>query len=130
MNKIWQETIDKIEKEVSPQNYATWIKPLNFIEIIDDQVKLEVPNRFIRDWLRDNYLKKIEKVMSEIGTVNYRVNISINSTKTNVENKKNKKNEEKKEIKIIKNIPNEIIKPNQFTNINNKYTFDSFVSGI
>ena len=102
MNKIWQETIEKIEKEVSPQNYATWIKPLHFIEIIDDQVKLEVPNRFIRDWLRDNYLKKIEKVMSEIGTVNYRVNISINSNK--VTNNKIL-NEEKKEIKQTGNQP-------------------------
>jgi len=66
MNNIWQATIEKLEKEVSPQNFSTWIKPLNFIEIIEDQVNLEVPNRFIKDWLRDNYLKKIEKIMQNI----------------------------------------------------------------
>lgn len=125
MNNIWQATIDKLEQEVSPQNFSTWLKPLHFINIIEDQVNIEVPNRFIKDWLIDNYVKKIEKIMSEIGTVNYRINIKINSK---IE-KKNKlvnieTNEEKKTIpiKIIK-------KQDQFSNINNNYTFNSFVSG-
>lgn len=127
MNNIWQETIEKLEKEVSPQNFSTWIKPLQFIEINEDQVKLEVPNRFIKDWLRDNYVKKIEKIMSDIGTVNYKVNISIN-LKENKKSKESPDNTEDKEKKHIKKIA---VKNNidRFANLNEKYTFSSFVSG-
>ena len=126
MHNIWQETLDKLEKEVSPQNFTTWIKPLHFVEINNDQVTLEVPNRFIKDWLRDNYLKSIENIMSEIGTVNYRINIHINAkaTTTNLEKKET---ENKKNPKTI--IQERIETFDPLSNINTKYTFDSFVSG-
>ncbi|NOQ52430.1 MAG: chromosomal replication initiator protein DnaA [Desulfuromonadaceae bacterium] len=126
MHNIWQETLDKLEKEVSPQNFTTWIKPLHFVEINNDQVTLEVPNRFIKDWLRDNYLKSIENIMSEIGTVNYRINIHINAkaTTTNLEKKET---ENKKKPKTIIQERVETFDP--LSNINTKYTFDSFVSG-
>jgi chromosomal replication initiator protein len=124
MNNIWQATIDKLEKEVSPQNFSTWIKPLQFVDINEDQVNLEVPNRFIKDWLRDNYIKKIEKIMSDIGTVNYRINLNINNKKEII----NKNEELEKEIKVTKKIISKEHK-DLFSNINKKYTFDSFVSG-
>jgi chromosomal replication initiator protein len=126
MNNIWQETIDKLEKEMSPQNFSTWIKPLHFIEINNDLVKLEVPNRFIKDWLRDNYVKKIEKIMSDLGTVNYRIKININNKKEDV------KINEVKNKEVIKrkiDIKSKEIKKDQYSNINSKYTFNSFVSG-
>lgn len=126
MHNIWQETLDKLEKEVSPQNFTTWIKPLHFVDINNDQVTLEVPNRFIKDWLRDNYLKSIENIMSEIGTVNYRINIHINAKatttnfkKTETENKKNPKTVIQERVETFDSL----------SNINTKYTFDSFVSG-
>ncbi|MCK4621859.1 MAG: chromosomal replication initiator protein DnaA [Desulfuromonadales bacterium] len=126
MHNIWQETLDKLEKEVSPQNFTTWIKPLHFVEINNDQVTLEVPNRFIKDWLRDNYLKSIENIMSEIGTVNYRINIHINAkaTTTNIEKKET---ENKKTPKTV--IQERVETFDSLSNINTKYTFDSFVSG-
>lgn len=126
MHIIWQETLDKLKEEVSTQNFSTWIKPVEFIEINNDQVILEVPNRFIKDWLKDNYLKTIENIMSDIGTVNYKICININTQK------KNKKNVEKKDQPLEKfenYIPTKNSAPAQFSNINPKYTFDSFVSG-
>lgn len=128
MHGIWQKTLKRLEQEVSSQNFTTWIKPLHFISIEDDQVNLEVPNRFIKDWLQDNYLKNIEQIMSEIGTVNYRININIGSTRSlKTDNKKipEKTAEFKKEVVV----PPADNQPEQFTNINPKYTFNSFVSG-
>jgi chromosomal replication initiator protein len=122
MNNIWQATIEKLEQEISPQNFSTWIRPLQFIDIIGDQVNIEVPNRFIKDWLRDNYIKKIEELMSSVGTVNYRINIKINEKNDNIIKKINAS--EKKEVKKIITSKND-----QFSNINDKYTFNSFVSG-
>ncbi len=126
MEKIWQETLTRLQQEVSPQNFSTWIKPLQFIAINDDQVTLEVPNHFVRDWLKDNYLKVIEKTMSELGTVNYRININVNKNAKEVP--KTEKTSQQPEIApVTSTISNEQLE--QFANINPKYTFDSFVSG-
>jgi chromosomal replication initiator protein len=125
MNSIWKATIEKLEKEISPQNFSTWIKPLNFIDISNDQVTLEVPNRFIKDWLKDNYIKKIETIMSDIGTVNYRIVLKIGKNKKSTENIDVKKESNiKKDKKIVEENSQDI-----FSNINKKYTFSSFVSG-
>lgn len=124
MNKIWQNTIEKLQQEISPQNFSTWIKPINFIKIEDDQVYIEVPNRFIKDWIKDNYKNKIEKTISDIGTVNYKINIKISKSLSN-----NKNEIKKEETKIVNKIINTKIENDISTNINKKYTFDSFVSG-
>ena len=123
MNRIWQATIEKLQQEVSEQNFSTWIKPVNFVKIENDQVYIEVPNRFVKDWLKDNYLRKIEKIISEIGTVNYKINIKISK-----ETKKEETKKEENEIKVKKKQINKIDKDIN-SNINEKYTFDSFVSG-
>ncbi|HEY5672275.1 MAG TPA: chromosomal replication initiator protein DnaA [Malonomonas sp.] len=126
MLKIWQETLEILKREVSPQNFSTWLKPISFSDINKDVVTLEVPNRFIKDWLTDNYLKSIEKTMSEIGTVNYRVNLIVNasaSSKKPIEIKETNPDLRSVPIKI----KNQIAEP--ISNINPKYTFESFVSG-
>ena len=128
MHKIWQETLDRLKKEVSSQNFSTWIKPVHFVEINKDQVNLEVPNRFIKDWLTDNYLKNIEKIMSEIGTVNYKINLKINTNTIAAEKKTTEQVETPREISI-NNLQKKTDSAEQFSNINPKYTFDSFVSG-
>ena len=126
MYKIWNETLEILKKEISSQNFATWLKPVNFVGIKNDQVLLEVPNRFIKDWLCDNYLKKIEDVISELGTINYRVNININTEVI--------KDIPKKEDSVTKNKIDTVFQSKRnsnesINNINRKYTFDSFVSG-
>lgn len=127
MEKIWRETLIKLQQEVSSQNFTTWIKPLQFVGIKDDQVTLEVPNRFIRDWLKDNYLRSIETIMSDLGTVNYRINININANpQTNPQPVENSKSDQSQAVPIVKKRTAQV---EQFANLNPKYTFDSFVSG-
>ncbi len=128
MEKIWQETLSKLQQEVSAQNFSTWIKPLQFVNIKDDQVILEVPNRFIRDWLKDNYLKSIETIMSDLGTVNYRINININANTQAQPLAEPTRSDQQPAVKVAlpKAKPEQL---EQFANINPKYTFDSFVSG-
>ena len=124
MIRIWTETLEKLRSKISEQNLTTWINPINFVEISGDQVILEVPNKFVKDWVKDNYKKIIEETLSEIGTVNYKVIINIDKKTSKNTNKiinKIEKEEKNINLKKINNI--------ELSNINNKYTFESFVSG-
>ena len=49
MQNLWQETLKRLEKEVSSQNFTTWIKPVQFISVENNDVVLEVPNRFVKE---------------------------------------------------------------------------------
>lgn len=121
------ETMAHLEKQMSPHNFSTWLKPLVFVEIEKDNVIVEVPNRFVFDWINENYLSLLEKTLSEIGAATYRLNIKINKNKEKISISNNvEKTVEIKKI-AVKKKPEK--KDNLFQNLNKKYTFESFVSG-
>jgi len=122
MNIIWSKTVEKLKNKISEQNFTTWIEPINPIKMVGNQVNVEVPNKFIKDWINDNYKSEIEKALSDVGTVNYELNIIINKKNSNKRSKK---------IETIKkeNIANINKKMDYIPNLNSKYTFDTFVAG-
>ena len=57
MKKLWEDTLKQLELNLSSQHFTTWIKPLKLIKIDQGDVFLEVPNRFILDWVKENCMK-------------------------------------------------------------------------
>ncbi len=128
MSKLWNDTLAHLELNLSPQHFSTWIKPLKLVKIEQDMVYLEVPNRFILDWVKENYSKNIQKVLAELSAVNYRLQYSINGQARDNLPKKNSLLDEKKLPAVDKE--KNIIKNHSVNlNLNRKYTFDEFVSG-
>ncbi|PLX97696.1 MAG: chromosomal replication initiator protein DnaA [Desulfuromonas sp.] len=123
--QIWNKTLDKLELSLNPQHFATWIKPIELVDIKADTVKLQVPNRFFLDWIRENYFQMIRETLSTIGSVEYNLefNISANSSENNIKNS----NKEEQPVPAKKFSPP--LNRNQSININPKYTFDEFVTG-
>ena len=121
MRNLWTETLEILKSKISEQNISTWIMPINPVKIIGNQLVVEVPNKFIKDWIKDNYKNIIEEALSSVGTVNYIVDIKINKEIT-VEESKEPKTIDFKNEKKTKDL-------NYLPNLNPKYTFDTFVSG-
>ncbi len=119
------ETLESLKEKISEQNVSTWIKPINPVKISGNVLTVEVPNKFIKDWVKDNYKKTIEETLSAVGTVNYIINIKINEKSKKIINKE--KDNIRKSVDIVEEklqIPEQ-----NLLNINNRYTFESFVSG-
>ncbi|MBW6510806.1 MAG: chromosomal replication initiator protein DnaA [Desulfuromonadaceae bacterium] len=138
MEDIWQKILDHLEKKLNPQHFKTWIEPLCFKGIDNGRVCLEVPNRFIHDWVRDNYTEIICETLSDIGT-DYQVTFKINKDLkrpaskitfpiTHEKQEKPEKSAEKKDKKNLNNTEHPFNCANHF-NINEKYTFNEFVAG-
>nr|WP_321367799.1 chromosomal replication initiator protein DnaA [uncultured Desulfuromusa sp.] len=125
MNSIWQKTLEKLKSKISEQNFSTWIAPINPIKLSGNQLNVEVPNKFIKDWINDNYKKEIEETLSDIGTENYILDIKINK-KTQKKLKKQEISPENLNKKEIKNLNSH---KENIPNLNPKYTFDTFVAG-
>lgn len=61
----WQECLGQLQHEIPAQQFNTWIRPLE-AGINNDQLVLSAPNRFIRDWVKNQFLTRIEQIMSEL----------------------------------------------------------------
>ena len=47
------------------QQFNTWIRPLQ-AEVVDRQIKLFAPNRFVKDWVKNKYLERILEIIAEL----------------------------------------------------------------
>ena len=63
---IWQKCLDRLEDEMSSQQFNTWIRPL---QVVDDNgsVRLLAPNKYIKDQVQDNFLVRIKELLAQVG---------------------------------------------------------------
>ena len=65
MTALWDQCLKSLEHELPAQQYNTWIRPLLASEV-NQQLVLSAPNRFVRDWVRDKYLERIQYILSDL----------------------------------------------------------------
>ncbi|MEM9254467.1 MAG: chromosomal replication initiator protein DnaA [Pseudomonadota bacterium] len=61
---IWQQSIDCLRDELPSQQFNTWIRPLQ-VDREGQRLTLFAPNRFIRDFVAEKYLERIEELVRE-----------------------------------------------------------------
>lgn len=59
MEGFWQHCLDQFKKELTIQQFNTWIKPLRMAPA-DDNVCILAPNRFVLQWVKEKFLARIE----------------------------------------------------------------------
>lgn len=119
---LWNLCVRQLESELSEQLLNTWIRPLQAQE--QDQVlTLLAPNRFVLDWVNDHYFERIGQLVESIGkeTGTTQVTISVGS-----------RNSSAAPLPSIQMSPQPPAAPSNkaYThNLNQDFTFDSFVEG-
>ena len=74
---IWQKCLQRLEDELSTQQFNTCIKPLQVVTG-NTEVKLLAPNKYIRDQINDQFLQRIIELVRTGG--NQEVRLEIGST--------------------------------------------------
>ncbi len=64
-NALWTNCLQRLEQELSDQQLNTWIRPLQVRED-NHQLTLLAPNRFVLDWVKQNFRDKIETILLEV----------------------------------------------------------------
>ena len=113
--KIWQKCLDRLEDELSSQQFNTWIRPLQAIGD-DDNVKLLAPNRYIKDQVNTQFLNRIRELLSENGSGS--VELEIGSSGRLVEGKSEASNTFAARERFY-----------PLLDLNKAFTFDTFVEG-
>lgn len=133
---LWPKCLDHLQEELSPQQFNTWIRPLQ-VEAVGADLKLLAPNRFVLEWVNDKFLSRIQEVILEIdSSTNHQVFLEIGSSgaSSSSANKKTPNNRKSAPIRSNKfesrNRDVDLGGTIQHKNtINKNYTFDKFVEG-
>lgn len=142
MENFWPTCLNRFEKELSTQQFNTWIKPLSS-EVEGNTVRLVAPNRFVMQWVKERFLKKIEQFANELGLVEIKVEMVIadSDNKTIVASPVNKETSkpvadlvESKVIQVKNHlsataVKTQKIKSAEHSGLNPSFNFNNYVTG-
>ena len=115
-NFSWDDFLNIIKSKLSSVSYDTWFKDTKLAKITNDEVFIEVPMSFHKDFLSKTYYELIDNIIFQLTNKNYNINFVIEDE---LNDKTNMVSLEKDDIK----------KKNFQSNLNPKYTFDNYVIG-
>lgn len=81
MENFWPICLSRFEKELSAQQFNTWIKPLQ-MQVEGNTARLLAPNRFVMQWVKERFLKKIEQFAVELHHGNIQIDLIITEADT------------------------------------------------
>ena len=78
MPTAWERCLDRLEIDLTPEQFNTWIRPLHAVE--DGAIlRLLAPNHFVRDWVNKHFLDLIKLVIRRCESAATNVTVQVGS---------------------------------------------------
>src|SRR3989338_3553013 len=127
-DELWKAVLGEMELSLTKANFTTWFRNTTILSKDSNAVVVSVPNGFIKEWLENKFNKKIlqsiRNLTPEVREIKYMIgrpkielakhDLSKISLDTEID--------EKAESDLDKDL-------DKITNLNRKYSFESFVIG-
>ncbi len=130
-DELWQAALAEIELSLSKPNFVTWFRNTFVASKKDGVVLVSTPSAFIKEWLEDKYNLLILKTLRGLSNDVKEVKFTIKPQNSSVEEKKILRKKETPAAAFIDhqlNLNDSVI-PDKETNLNPRYTFNSFIVG-
>ena len=62
---VWNSCLKIIKDNVSLQAYKTWFTPIVPVKLEDNVLTIQVPSHFFYEWLEENYIVLLKKVINK-----------------------------------------------------------------
>ncbi len=125
MDMLWEKSIQIIKEKVSPQNFETWIRPVKMSSLEGNNVTLNVPNKFFKDWLIENYHHVIKEAIAKVAGIDLKVELQIGQemkkSQTSVRRHGEHQEKARSQSKRVRSGINQSLNPH--------YSFERFVVG-
>jgi chromosomal replication initiator protein len=120
IQELWAKTLDAIQDKISKPSFETWLKTTEAINLREDILVVSTPNDFARDWLESRYADLVRDALKEVTGSPLGVKFVSQSSE------KNQADPEKRTDTMAEEEAEE--EPPR-TQLNPRYTFDTFVIG-
>ena len=121
-SKNWDKTLAILKKELSAQAYQTWFLSIRALGFENNEITIEVPNRFHYEWLDSKYNEVMKSALKKAFKDDIEIKYSVIINTEPVGNPA----ESSTATKLDQLIPKEYHAASQ---LNRRYTFQSFVEG-
>lgn len=129
---LWRTALADIELQISPANFATWFRHTKILAKQGGEIIIGVPSGFTKEWLENKYhkyiLRSLRALDPEIKEVCYAIG-SVKLPSAVPGRTRWEKGEGDQNLDEHWQLPIDESPINKITNLNLKYTFDSFVVG-
>ena len=115
LDSIWNDVLDIIKVELTEVSYNTWLKTIIPINISDNTIILGAPNDFTKGILEGRYLNLIKNAIIEVTKKEYSIEFVIPG--------------EEQISDVGQTVKQEFAENNQRSQLNPKYSFNTFVIG-
>ncbi len=120
----WNACLEYIRSTVPATEFATWFEPLAFVDYKGDRLTVSVPNKYVGDYIREQHRDTVSRALVQFfGT----------STQLIWRNEEALRQwqaeQQQKEAEAVKSNSTKVVTPPLQSNLNGRYTFDTFVEG-
>lgn len=74
--RIWRHCLNRLENELTDQQFNTWIRPLHAVQQ-DNCLTLLAPNRFVLDFVSETFLVRVNEIADSFSATDLDVRIEI-----------------------------------------------------
>lgn len=121
--KLWRDSLNSLEIEISKPNFNTWFKNTYITKEDGGTVYVGVPNEFVKEWLYSKYHKSILRALRNQEN-------NIRGVEYVVSKNKDRDNRNNQDSLIDPNsLPLQNLYVNKKDNLNPRYVFETFVIG-
>ena len=124
--ELWKAVLAEMELALSKANFTTWFRGTSLVSNNMGSVLVSVPNGFIKEWLENKFNKQIYAIIRKYQTDVREIRYVIGSARPEATLAR------RDFVQLVPENPmkeaeNEDV--NKTTNLNKRYTFDSFIVG-
>jgi len=120
LQSLWDQCLDRLEGELSPQQFNTWIRPLHFV-LDNEDARLLAPNSFVLDTVNEQFSHLINGIISQLEP-KFITPIKILVGSHEVDSAVNRQSEQSSRQEQASSFARK-------NGLNPNFTFDSFVEG-
>ncbi len=62
---VWRNCLTYVQDNISPQAYKTWFLPIRPVKLQGKVITLQVPSKFVYEWLEANYVKLLKSAITK-----------------------------------------------------------------
>ncbi|KPK88248.1 MAG: chromosomal replication initiation protein [Deltaproteobacteria bacterium SM23_61] len=121
MKEIWNKVLSDVGEKISQKAFDIWLKPIRLLNLSEGQIELEVPNKFFKDWISENYQNLIRDSLFHLTGQQYAVYFVVKEVSEEKAEKARGTERTAPTRPVRQTVKEDGLNPN--------YTFDAFVVG-
>jgi len=134
---FWDSAIGALSRELSPQQFKTWIQPLSLVSFDESNhlLTLGAPNRFKLDWIKKTFADRFQELASQYFGLAINVNFVLNVEPTSNPNPSPVVDlstlaaKELEEVEPVILVEEQSFETEDHSKLNPNLTFETFVTG-